>query len=76
MWTGKPVTIASPKDAFDLGIGMIHQHFKLVDVFSAAENIALGLQEGACCWTGRPGGPEIRAICDRYGFDGPGPEGL
>ena len=40
---GKTVTIGSPKDAFDLGIGMIHQHFKLVDVLTAAENIILGL---------------------------------
>ena len=42
---GKPVVIRSPKDAFDNGIGMIHQHFKLVDVFTAAENIVLGLKE-------------------------------
>ena len=35
---GKEVTIASPKDSFALGIGMIHQHFKLVDVLTAAEN--------------------------------------
>ena len=40
---GKEVVITSPKDAFDLGIGMIHQHFKLVDVLTAAENIILGL---------------------------------
>ena len=40
---GKEVNIRNPKDAFDLGIGMIHQHFKLVDVFTAAENIILGL---------------------------------
>ena len=40
---GKEVSIRSPKDAFDLGIGMIHQHFKLVDVLTAAENIVLGL---------------------------------
>ena len=40
---GKEVEIRSPKDAFDLHIGMIHQHFKLVDVFTAAENIILGL---------------------------------
>ena len=33
---GNPVTIASPRDAFDLGIGMVHQHFKLVDVLTAA----------------------------------------
>ena len=42
---GKPVSIASPKDAFANGIGMIHQHFKLIDVFTAAENIVLGLKE-------------------------------
>ena len=40
---GKEVTITSPKDSFALGIGMIHQHFKLVDVLTAAENIILGL---------------------------------
>ena len=40
---GEPTTIASPKDAFACGIGMIHQHFKLVDVLTAAENIVLGL---------------------------------
>lgn len=39
---GKKVTIASPKDAFANKIGMIHQHFKLVDVFTAADNIILG----------------------------------
>ena len=40
---GQEVVIRSPKDAFALGIGMIHQHFKLVDVLTAAENIVLGL---------------------------------
>ena len=44
---GEEVSIASPKDALDLHIGMIHQHFKLVDVFTAAENIILGLNEKA-----------------------------
>lgn len=42
---GEEVVIRSPKDAFDYKIGMIHQHFKLVDVFTAAENIVLGLEE-------------------------------
>ena len=41
---GQEVIIKSPKDAFDHGIGMIHQHFKLVDLFTAAENIVLGVQ--------------------------------
>lgn len=39
---GKQVSISSPEDAMALGIGMIHQHFKLVDVFTASENIAVG----------------------------------
>ena len=45
MINGEPVMISSPKEAFDHGIGMIHQHFRLVDVFTAAENIVLGLEE-------------------------------
>ncbi len=42
---GKEATIRSPKDAFEYKIGMIHQHFKLVDIFTAAENIALGMHD-------------------------------
>ena len=42
---GEEATIASPKDAFSYKIGMIHQHFKLVDVFTACENIALGVED-------------------------------
>jgi len=42
---GKEVIISSPRDAFDYKIGMIHQHFKLVEVFDAAENIILGLND-------------------------------
>jgi general nucleoside transport system ATP-binding protein len=40
---GKPVSIQSPVDAIDLGIGMIHQHFMLVESLTVAENVALGL---------------------------------
>ena len=42
---GQEVTIASPEDAKKLGIGMVHQHFKLVDVFSAADNIWMGKEK-------------------------------
>lgn len=42
---GKEVSINSPVDSAALGIGMIHQHFKLVDVFSAMDNIVLGTKE-------------------------------
>ena len=63
---GEPVTIASPKDAFEHGIGMIHQHFKLVDVFTAAENITLGLDEKLDL---KATAARVRSICERYGFD-------
>ena len=65
---GEEAVIRSPRDAFGYGIGMIHQHFKLVDVLTAAENIVLGLKE--------PGrldmdavAKKVKAICDTYGFD-------
>ena len=63
---GKPVTISSPKEAFDLGIGMIHQHFKLVDVLTATENIVLGL-DGQLDLKGAR--TKINQICDAYGFE-------
>ncbi len=65
---GESVSIASPKDAFRYGIGMIHQHFKLVDVFTAAENIVLGLDEGGKLDM-KQINAKVQAICDKYGFD-------
>lgn len=64
---GKPVTIRSPRDAFDYKIGMIHQHFKLVDIFSAAENIVLGIKEGK--FDMKAVKNEIQATCDKFGFN-------
>ena len=63
---GEKVVIRSPKDAFEHGIGMIHQHFKLVDVLTATENIILGL-EGKLDL--KAASRRIREICDAYGFD-------
>ncbi len=63
---GKKVTIRSPHDAMDLGIGMVHQHFKLVDVFTAAENIVLGLKEKVKI---DEVAKSIKDICDKYGFE-------
>lgn len=65
---GKEVFIASPKDAFEYKIGMVHQHFKLVDVFSAAENIALGLKEEGS-FNLKKAIKAVTEICDRYGFE-------
>ena len=65
---GREVTIRSPKDAYALGIGMIHQHFKLVDVFTAAENIVLGL-EGKGAFDLRAAARRVKEISEKYGFD-------
>lgn len=63
---GKEEIIKSPKDALKLGIGMVHQHFKLVDVLSATENIVLGL-EGKLNIKEASG--KIAHICEKYGFE-------
>ncbi len=65
---GKEVSINSPREAFEYGIGMIHQHFKLVDVFTATENIVLGLNDGSK-YNLAAAAAKIREICDAYGFD-------
>ena len=60
--------IRSPRDAFRYGIGMIHQHFKLVDVLTAAENIVLGLKEPGRLNMDKVA-KKVKQICDAYGFD-------
>ena len=40
------IYIHSPREAYEYGIGMIHQHYKLIEVFSATQNIILGLNDG------------------------------
>ena len=62
------VTIRSPKDAYELGIGMVHQHFKLVDVLTAAENIILGMP-GKGRLDMKAVSAKIREICELYGFE-------
>lgn len=65
---GKQVTIRSPRNAFDLGIGMIHQHFKLVDVLTAAENIVLG-QDGGVTVNRKEINTKIKELASKYGFE-------
>ena len=65
---GKEVTIRSPKDSFALGIGMIHQHFKLINILTAAENIILGLP-GKEKLNMKQVEKEIRELTEQYGFD-------
>lgn len=63
---GEEASIRSPKDAFAYKIGMIHQHFKLVDVFSASQNIVLGVKEGR--YKLKDVNERVREMCERYGF--------
>jgi general nucleoside transport system ATP-binding protein len=67
---GKPVRIKSSTDAISLGIGMVHQHFMLVDTFTVLENIVLGAEGGALI------GPalskariELKRLADDYELD-------
>ena len=65
---GREVTIRSPRDAFELGIGMIHQHFKLIDVLTAAENIVLGLP-GSLRLNLQEVVEKINTLTAKYGFE-------
>lgn len=65
---GKEVKFNSPKDSIRMGIGMIHQHFKLVDVLTAKENIVIG-QKGNFFTRGKELSRKVREISDRYGLD-------
>ena len=65
---GKEVTIESPEKSKKLGIGMVHQHFKLVDVFSAADNIWMGKKQAGFVLKKKRFG-QIEEIAHKFGFD-------
>ncbi len=65
---GNRVDIRSPEDAKQLGIGMVHQHFKLVDVFSAADNIWMGKEKSGFLLK-KNRYDEIEEITRKFGFD-------
>ncbi len=65
---GEEVVIKSPRDAFKYGIGMVHQHFKLVDVFTATENIVLGINDKQR-YNIKKAEKKVKEITDKYGFD-------
>ncbi|MDR1028381.1 MAG: ABC transporter ATP-binding protein [Clostridiales Family XIII bacterium] len=65
---GEPVSFSSPRESIRKGIGMIHQHFKLVDIMTAAENIVLG-QRGKSFGRGANLTKQIMDISERYGLD-------
>ncbi len=62
----KRVDLHSPKDAFAYGIGMVHQHFQLVDIFTALENIILGSKESG---SKKEAADKVMNIAEKYGFN-------
>lgn len=62
---GKEIIINSPTDSAKFQIGMIHQHFKLVDVFSALDNVVLGLDHAGS----KNAKSKIQSICDSFGLN-------
>ncbi len=65
---GEEVELKSPKDAIAKGIGMIHQHFKLVEVMSAVENVSLG-QDGGIFRNKKKALEDLEALCEKYGLE-------
>ena len=64
---GEEVIIRSPRDAFEHKIGMIHQHFKLIDIFSAAQNVALGVEGEK--FNLKEVNNRIKEMANKYGFN-------
>lgn len=66
---GREVAIKDPNDANALGIGMVHQHFKLVDVFSVLDNIVLGVEPSKYGFLQKAEAREkVVALSDKYGL--------
>ena len=68
---GKPARFHSPKDAIAAGIGMVHQHFMLVPVFTVAENVTLGIEQAdrVGLLDRRRTRREVRELSRQYGLD-------
>ena len=66
---GKKVSISSPEDSAKLGIGMVHQHFKLIERFSALDNIRIGLREDKSFLLKKDTKNEVMKMAEKFGFD-------
>jgi simple sugar transport system ATP-binding protein len=69
LYRGKEVQLSSPSDAIRIGIGMVHQHFVLVEAFTVLENIIVGTQESGLRLRDQEARKKIRDICNGYGID-------
>ena len=66
---GKEITGSSPREAFSAGLGMVHQHFRLVRHFTVAENVHLGLEKEHVVTTKRLLEKRTRELSERFGID-------
>ncbi len=69
LYKGKEVSFLNPNDAIDCGIGMVHQHFKLIPVMTVAENIILGSEPGNFIYDKKEAEEEIASISEEYKLD-------
>ncbi|MEM7224305.1 MAG: ABC transporter ATP-binding protein [Pseudomonadota bacterium] len=69
LYRGKEVRLTSPSDAIRLGIGMVHQHFVLVEEFTVLENIIVGTQESGVRLRDQEARKKIRDLCNAYEID-------
>lgn len=65
-YKGRPVVISSPSDAIELGIGMVHQHFMLVEPHTVIENIILGIEGHGFILNIKQAEHKIKDLCDQY----------
>ena len=63
---GKEVSIHSPSEAIENGIGMVHQHFKLVDPLTVIENVILGMPTNKAVLDLAPAREKFKKLCDEY----------
>lgn len=66
---GKPIRLTAPRDAINMGIGMVHQHFVLVPPMTVVENIIIGTQHKGLCLRTAQAEEKIQRLCDEYGID-------
>lgn len=66
---GQPITLASPKDAIEFGIGMVHQHFVLIPPLSAVENIIIGTKSARVWLDLNQARRKLKTLCANYGVD-------
>jgi simple sugar transport system ATP-binding protein len=65
-YKGRPVSLSSPRDAIDLGIGMVHQHFVLVPPLPVVENVIIGTESSGLRLDLRQATQKLQALCSTY----------